>query len=112
MKFPKIFPTHTGPFPARDWRAHLALIASILGSVALTAFSAIMVYILWKGGWPVETAVMRLEILGDALILSRSGSLVVLVSLGFDINRRSVKISRDGLEASGGEDSEDIDEKV
>lgn len=71
-----------------------------------------MVYILWKGGWPVETAVMRLEILGDALILSLSGSLVVLVSLGFAINRRSVKISRDGLEASGGEDSEDIDEKV
>lgn len=103
----RIFPVHTGPFPAKDWRAHVALLASILGSIALTAFAVGLVYILWKGGWPIETATMRLEILGEALILTLSGSLVVLISLGFAINRRSVKISKDGLEASGGEDEDD-----
>jgi hypothetical protein len=100
MKMPRLFPVQTGLFPAKEWRAHIALMASILGAVALTAFSISLVYIMWRGGWPIETSEMRIEILGKALILS----LVVLISLGFAINRRSVKISTDGLEASGGED--------
>jgi len=107
IKFPKLFPEQTGPFPAKEWRAHTALMASILGAIAFTAFSMVLVYIMWQGGWPLETASMRIEILGKALTLSLSGSLVVLISLGFAINRRSVKINKDGLEASGGEDNDD-----
>lgn len=99
---PKL-PKQTGPFPAREWRAHVALIASIFGAIAFTFFAMFMVYIIWKGGWAAETAVLRLEILGKVLILSLSGALVVLISLGFAINRRTVKITKNGLEASGGD---------
>lgn len=108
LKLPKItlpsLPKQTGPFPAREWRAHIALIASIFGAIAFTAFAVFLVFIMWKGGWPTDTAEMRIEVLGKALILSLSGALVVLISLGFAINRRMVKITKDGLEASGGGD--------
>lgn len=106
MKFslPKLFPKQTGPFPAKEWRAHTALVASILGAIAFTVFSGALVYIMWKGGWPIETAEARIETLGKALMLSLSGALVVLITLGFAVNRRSVKISSEGLEASGGDD--------
>lgn len=59
---------------------------------------------MWRGGWPIDTAPVRIEVLSKALMLSLAGSIVVLISLGFAINRRTVKISKDGLEASGGED--------
>ncbi len=104
FKLPKIFPAQTGPFPAKEWRAHVALVASILGSIALTIFSSALVYIMWKGGWPVDTALVRIEVLSKALMFSLGGSLVVLITLGFAINRRSVKITKDGLEAIGGDD--------
>lgn len=102
LKIPRL-PKQTGPFPAREWRAHIALISSIFGSMAFTFFAAGLVYIVWKGGWTPETSEMRIEILGQALLLALAGSLVVLVSLGFAINRRMVKITKDGLEASGGD---------
>lgn len=71
--------------------------------MAFTFFAGALVYVVWKGGWPVETSEMRIEILGQALLLAMAGSLVVLISLGFAINRRMVKITRDGLVASGGD---------
>ena len=106
ISFPKLLPAQTGPFPPKEWRAHIALLASILGAIAFTSFSAFLVYIMWQGGWPVETSADRIETLSKALMLSLAGSLVVLISLGFAVNRRTVKISKDGLEASGGEDDE------
>ncbi len=112
FKLPKLFPTQTGPFPAKEWRAHVALIASILGSIALTVFSSALVYIMWKGGWPVDTALVRIEVLSKALMFSLGGSLVVLITLGFAINRRSIKVSKDGLEASGGEDEAETTEEL
>ncbi len=112
FKMPQFFPTQTGPFPPKEWRAHVALIASIFGAVAFTIFSMGLVWIMWKGGWPVDTSPQRIEILGKSLMLALGGSLVVLISLGFAINRRSVKITTEGLEASGGEgDSDDPNTK-
>ncbi len=90
--------------PPRDLRSLIALLASICGSMALTAFSAILVFIVWKGGWPIETAAVRVEVLSKALMLSLAGSLVVLITLGFVINRRSIKVSTNGFEAVGGQD--------
>ena len=112
FKLPKLIPTQTGSFPPKEWRAHVALIASILGSIALTIFSSMLVYIMWKGGWPVETALVRIEVLSKALMLSLAGSLVVLITLGFAINRRSVKITKDGLEASGGDEENEPTEAL
>lgn len=89
--------------PPREWRASIALIASVLGAVAFTVFSAWLVWVLWQGGWPIETAPERITFLGKALMLSLSGSLVVLITLGFAINRSTVKVGPSGIEASGGE---------
>jgi hypothetical protein len=107
LKLPTIFPktpTHREP---RDWRASVALVASVLGSIAMTGFSAMLVFIIWRGGWPDATAEARVEVLSKALMLSLAGSLIVLTTLGFAINRRSIKVSKDGFEAIGG-DGENI----
>lgn len=69
----------------------------------MTGFSAMLVYIMWRGAWPIETAEARVHVLGKALMLSLTGSLVVLTTLGFAINRRTIKVSRDGFEATGGD---------
>lgn len=91
-------------WPPRDWRAFLALVASIAGSAVLTGFAAWLVYILWRGGWHVGTEGARLETLGKALLLTLSIMGLVLVSLGLAINRRSVKLGASGFEATGGDD--------
>ena len=97
-------------WPPRDWRALIALIASILGAAVLTAFSI----------WLVQLLVMfahadpsvRMEVV-QALATSNYGLLAiigaVLLSLGLAINRRSVKGSAFGasFEAAGGEDDDD-----
>jgi hypothetical protein len=90
-------------WPPRDWRALLALCASIGGAAALHGFAAWTVWILWRGGWPMSTATARIMLLGKALLLSVIGNLVVLVSLGLAINRREIKVSRQGFEMSGGD---------
>ena len=105
MKFPALLPKIPVHKEPRDWRAAVALVASIFGSIAMTAFSATLVYIMWKGGWPDDTAEARVEVLSKALMLSLAGSLVVLISLGLAINRRSVKLGKDGLDVSGGDES-------
>ena len=96
-------------WPPRDWRALVALTASIVGAAVLTAFSI----------WLVELLVavaradpsVRLEVI-RALATSNYGLLAiigtVLLSLGLAINRRSVKGSAFGasFEAAGGEDGD------
>ena len=86
----------------------MALIASVFGSIALTAFAAGLVMILWLGTWPIETAADRIAIFGRALTISLVGSLVVLITLGFAINRRSIKVSKSGFEAVGGDDAGEV----
>ena len=99
-------------WPPRDWRALLALLASIVGSASLTAFAAGIVWILWRGGWSAVTAEQRIELLGKALLLSLLGGLIVLVSLGLAINRREIRVSRQGFEMSGGDDPDPSNPEV
>ena len=91
-------------WPPRDWRAFIALAASIAGAAVLTGFSAWLVYIIWLGGWHGNES-DRLGYLAKALfgVLFIVG--IVLVSLGLAINRRSVKGSILGasFEATGGD---------
>jgi hypothetical protein len=94
----------------REWRASIALLASIAGSAALTGFAGWIAWILWQGGWPAATAEQRVGLLGEALLLALAGSLVVLVSLGLAINRREIRVGRDGFELSGGDGPDPSDE--
>ena len=94
------------PIEPRDVRAWIALWASIGGAVALTGFAAGMVVILWIGGWSETTAVLRLGFLGKIALLALVGAMVVLISLGFAINRRAIKVQTPlgSVDASGGDD--------
>jgi TRAP-type C4-dicarboxylate transport system permease small subunit len=86
-------------WPPRDWRALLALVASVAGAATLTGVACWLVWILWRGGWPSGTEGARIDALARALfgVLFIVG--VVLISLGLAINRRSAS-----FEASGGEE--------
>lgn len=94
---------HLPRWPARDWRAMFALLASIIGAASLTFFAGGLVWIIWRGGWPASTDGARIDLLGRAMMLSLGGSLLVLVSLGLAINRREIRVGRDGVEISGGD---------
>lgn len=100
MKLPTLW-------PPKDGRAFVALIASIGGAMALTLFAAWIVWILWRGGWPIDTSVARVEALAKALLGLLLTVAIILVSLGLAINRRSVKGSAFGatFEATGGDDA-------
>jgi hypothetical protein len=91
----------------RDLRAFIALLASIGGTMALTIAVALVVLILWRGGWSNGTESARIDKIGLIAILLTVIMGVVMVSLGLAINRRSVKGSAFGasFEATGGDDS-------
>jgi hypothetical protein len=94
-------------WPPRDWRAFIALVASIAGAAVLTGFAAWVVNIIWRGGWHGFEQ-ERIDALAKALfgLLLIIG--IVLVSLGLAINKRSVKGSLLGasFEAQGGDDDD------
>jgi hypothetical protein len=82
-------------WPAREWRALIALAASIAGSAVLTGLLAWMIRILeqWREAGAIAwIAYGLLAIIGS-----------ILLSLGLAINRRSIKLTRNGFEASGGD---------
>jgi len=86
------------------------LIASVLASMAFAFFSIGLVLVLWLGDWPASTVDARIDLLGRALMLSLIGSLIVAISFGFAINQRTVKLTKDGFEASGGEENTSPDQ--
>ena len=91
----------------RDWRAMIALWASIAGAAVLTGFSAWLVTLIVAFARYDRSLGARAL---DALAYSNYGLLLVigavLLSLGLAINRRSVKASAFGahIEAGGGEE--------
>jgi len=91
----------------RDWRAMVALWASIAGAAVLTGFSAWLVTLVVRFARDDRDLGARAL---DALAYSNYGLLLVigavLLSLGLAINRRSVKASAFGaaIEAGGGEE--------
>lgn len=90
----------------RDLRAFIALVASIGGTMALTGMAVWLVWILWKGGWPVSTAPLRIEKIGLIAVLVIVIMGVTMTSLGLAINRRTLRanIGSSGFEASGGDE--------
>jgi len=90
---------------SRDWRAMIALWASIAGAAVLTAFSAWLVILIVRFARDDRSLGPRAL---DALAYSNYGLLLVigavLLSLGLAINRRTVKASAFGahIEAGGG----------
>ena len=97
-------------WPPRDWRALIALVASIIGAAVLTGFSIWLVRLLV--GFARADPSVRIEVI-RALATSNYGLLTiigaVLLSLGLAINRRSVKGSAFGasFEAQGGDGDDD-----
>lgn len=94
---------------SRDWRAMIALWASIAGAAVLTGVSLWLVSLivgLAQGDRSLGPRAL------DALAYSNYGLLLVigavLLSLGLAINRRSVKASAFGalIEAGGGDEHE------
>lgn len=98
--FPR-WPVTEGPSDTRKW---LALLASFGGAMVFTAGAAVLVWIIWKGGWSPETEAKRLDLLGWAMIMMLAGSISTNWAFGFVLNRRSLRISKDGIEASGGDE--------
>lgn len=72
----------------------------------MTGMSAWLVWILWRGGWAVETAEQRLAALAWALF----GTLIIvgitISAFGLAINRRVLrgKVGNAEFEASGGDE--------
>lgn len=100
MKFPS-WPISDTPLDTRKW---VALLFSFGGAVVFTIGAALLVWIVWKGGWAAARQEQQLEILGIALFMVLGGSLGINLGFGFVMGRRSFKISKDGLEASGGDE--------
>lgn len=81
--------------------------ASIGGTMALTMVAIWIVWILWRGGWPINTAEARIDKIGLALVLIIVIMGVTMTGLGLAINRRTLKanVGGSGFEASGGDDA-------
>lgn len=78
----------------KEWLAIIALIASIVGAAVLTLNRVWLISILERAKeWSAIADIAKL----DTLIIG-----AIILALGFAINRRTIKISKDGLEASGG----------
>lgn len=95
-------------WPPRDWRAFIALMASVAGAAVLTVVSWRIITILRDMGRAYPET--RLEVI-KALANSNYGLLgiigAVLLSLGLAINRRSIKVTGPagfGMDASGGDE--------
>lgn len=96
-------------WPPRTQMAFIALIASVLGAATLTGMVAWLIWIMWRGGWQLDTAQQRITVLafvayGTLFIVG-----LTITALGMAINRRSIRVTGPGGisgEISGGHDSE------
>jgi hypothetical protein len=98
--FPR-WPVTDNPADTRKW---VALLASFGGAIIFTIGAGLMVWIIWKGKWSPAMEAKRLDLLGWAMLMMLAGSISTNWAFGFILNRRSIKISKDGLEASGGDE--------
>jgi ABC-type multidrug transport system fused ATPase/permease subunit len=97
----------------RQIMSYLALFFSVIGSAVFSAMAMWIVWIVWRGGWAVSTENVRLEILGKTLEMALFGSLVVVISFGFLIGMRTIKLGPSGVLMSSDEDHiKSIDDSV
>jgi Flp pilus assembly protein CpaB len=81
----------------KEWLAMIALLASIGGAAVLTLNRIWLIRILETAkAWADIADIAKL----DTVIIG-----AIILALGFAINRRTIKLSKDGLEASGGADN-------
>ncbi len=81
----------------KEWLALIALLASIGGAAVLTINRVWLIRILEAAQrWADIADIAKL----DTVIIG-----AIILALGFAINRRTIKLSKDGLEASGGADT-------
>lgn len=60
--------------PIRFW-------AMVGAAIALTIFAGVLVWIIWRGGWPATQASRQIDILGKALWITLAMILIIVVSL-------------------------------
>lgn len=76
-------------WPPRDWRAILALVFSVGGSIALTILIwALAAMLLPREGWAVASESARVSTIRWAVLVASGSVLLVLTGLGFAINHR------------------------
>lgn len=69
-------------FPGWPWVSDFV---RILAPIPLTFCAAGLTFILWKGGWPIETAEARVQWLGIALIAN-----IALLGLALFLNKDGI----------------------
>jgi hypothetical protein len=95
-------------WPPKDWRALIALLGSVAGAATLTILVAWGVSVLLPGArlWTDATEAHRAETIRWVLWIAVVTIGVIIIGLGFAINRRSFKgrLSREGasLDFEGG----------
>ena len=81
----------------KEWLALIALLASIGGAAVLTLNRVWLIRMLERAkAWADIADIAKL----DTLIIG-----LIILSLGLAINRRTAKLSKDGIELSGGSDT-------
>jgi uncharacterized membrane-anchored protein len=80
----------------KEWLAVVAMGASIIGAAVLTFHRIWLIRIIERAKLFEEIADLAKL---DTVIIG-----AIILALGFAINRRTIKLSKDGLEASGGAD--------
>lgn len=94
-------------WPPKDGRAFIALLSQILGALAIGGFMIWQTLILTDNKlWSPSTQVMRLDTLGWSHITLVVGFVALFVGLGLSIGERTIKLSRDGFEASSEDDDD------
>lgn len=98
-------------WPPKDWRAMVALAFSVLGAAVLTAFLWWLCAHLLPGedSWTGATELSRATTLRWVAWITAAAIGLVLLGLGFAINRRSLsaKWGDNSLDWQGGDDSDD-----
>jgi hypothetical protein len=80
----------------KEWLAMTALLASIGGAAILTLNRIWLIRILEAAQqWAPIADIAKL----DTIIIG-----AIILALGFAINRRTIKVTKEGIEASGGSD--------
>lgn len=94
-------------WPPKDWRAFVALVFSVAGAVVLTGFVWwLCARLLPDAGWSIASEQSRASTLRWVAWIAIAAIGLVLLGLGFAINRRSLSASWGDkkLDWQGGED--------
>ncbi|MGX7896908.1 hypothetical protein [Tsuneonella sp. HG222] len=94
-------------WPPKDWRAMVALLFSVLGAAVLTLVAVWLCWILASGNWSGATEAGRARTIGAVAVVSIVSVGLVLIGLGFAINRRSLSArwGNRSLDWAGGDEA-------